>query len=63
MRHTEFWARLEHALGTGYYRSWADQYVIGDLGRTATEALDAGVSPKQVWASVWRALDLPETLQ
>ena len=22
-------------------------------------ALDAGVAPKQVWAAVWRALDLP----
>lgn len=63
MRHTEFWARLEEALGTGYYRSWANQHVIGDLGRTATEALDAGIAPQQVWASVWRALELPETLQ
>ncbi|WP_309647255.1 DUF3046 domain-containing protein [Nocardioides sp.] len=63
MRHTEFWSRLEAALGTGYYRSWANQYVIGDLGRTAAEALDAGIPPKQVWASVWRALELPETFQ
>ena len=63
MRHTEFWARLEQVLGTGYYRSWADQYVMGDLGRTASEALEAGVPPRQVWTSVWRALDLPETLR
>jgi len=63
MRHTEFWARLEQVLGAGYYRSWADQYVIGDLDRTASEALDAGIPPKQVWAAVWRALNLPATLQ
>lgn len=63
MRHTEFWARLEQVLGAGYYRSWADQYVIGDLDRTANEALDAGIPPQQVWAAVWRALDLPATLQ
>ena len=60
VRHTEFWDRLEAALGRGYARSWARQYVMGDLGdRTATEALDAGVPPKEVWAAVWRALDLP----
>ena len=60
MRHTEFWARLEAALGTSYYRVWADQFVMADLGRrTAQEALDAGVSPKEVWAAVWTALELP----
>ena len=60
MRHTEFWSRLEGALGAGYYRAWASQFVMADLGgRTAQEALDAGVPPKQVWAAVWRALELP----
>ena len=60
MRHTEFWARLERALGTAYYRTWADQFVMAELGgRTARQALDAGVPPKQVWAAVWAALDLP----
>jgi len=60
VRHTEFWNRLEHHLGTAYYKVWAEQFVIGDLGRlTAQEALDAGVPPKQVWAAVWRVLELP----
>ena len=60
MRHTEFWARLEHALGRGYARSWAEQFVMGELGgRTAVQALEAGVPPKQVWAAVWSTLDLP----
>ena len=60
MRHTEFWERLESALGRAYARSWARQFVMSDLGdRTAAEALDAGVPPKQVWAAVWRALELP----
>ena len=60
MRHTEFWDRLEAALGQAYARSWARQFVMSDLGdRTAAEALDAGVPPKQVWAAVWRALELP----
>ncbi|MEO5853637.1 MAG: DUF3046 domain-containing protein [Nocardioides sp.] len=60
MGHTEFWARLDHALGLAYSRSWARQFAISELGsRTAMEALDAGVPPKEVWAAVWRALDLP----
>jgi Protein of unknown function (DUF3046) len=51
---------MERALGSTYHRAWADQYVMAELGgRTAEEALDAGVPPKQVWAAVWRALDLP----
>ncbi len=62
MRHTEFWALLDQALGEDYARSWADLTVIGELdGRTAREALDAGVPPKRVWAAVRRQLELPET--
>lgn len=60
MRHTEFWARMEHALGASYARSWADMYVIADLGgRTASQALAAGEPPKEVWLAVWRTLGLP----
>jgi hypothetical protein len=60
MRHTEFWERMDAALGPAYTRAWAEQFVIGELGsRTAHEALAAGVPPKQVWAAVWRALELP----
>ncbi|ABL81843.1 MULTISPECIES: DUF3046 domain-containing protein [unclassified Nocardioides] len=60
MRHTEFWSRLDDALGPAYSRSWADMYVMAELGgRTAAQALAAGVPPKQVWAAVWSALELP----
>lgn len=60
MRHTEFWDRMEQALGPSYARSWAQQHVMGALGeRTAAEALEAGWSPKEVWRAVWEALDLP----
>ena len=51
---------MEAALGGAYYRSWAGSYVMSELGgRTAQEALDAGIAPKQVWAAVWSALNLP----
>jgi hypothetical protein len=60
MRHTEFWARMDHALGPAYSRSWADMFVIGELGgRTASQALAAGVPPKEVWRAVWSVLELP----
>ena len=64
MRHTEFWARMEEALGDGYARPWAQMTVIGELGsRTVDEALPAGTDPKVVWAAVWRVLELPDRLR
>ncbi|UAL31220.1 DUF3046 domain-containing protein [Nocardioides rotundus] len=61
MRHTEFWARMERALGASYHRHWAESQVLSALGsRTPVEALDAGVPPKEVWRAVWAALELPE---
>ncbi|HEU4568773.1 MAG TPA: DUF3046 domain-containing protein [Marmoricola sp.] len=60
MRHTEFWARMEQALGPAYARTWADQRVLGELeGRTVNEALAAGEDPKTVWRAVWESLELP----
>lgn len=60
MRHTEFWARMEAALGPAYARTWAHQHVIASLGgRTVEEALAAGESPKTVWRAVWDTLELP----
>lgn len=51
---------MDAALGSSYARSWARSYAITELdSRTVEEALAAGYSPKQVWASVWRALELP----
>lgn len=60
MRETEFWARLELALGSTYAPFWAGQTVLRGLsGRTAGEALAAGVPPKEVWREVHDFLDLP----
>ncbi len=60
MRHSEFWERMDVALGPTYARSWADQFSITALGsRTAREALDAGEDPRTVWRAVHAALELP----
>lgn len=64
MKHSEFWDRLDLALGTGFSRVWADTHVMSALGgRTTQQALDAGLSPKEVWRVVWAELGLPPTLQ
>lgn len=61
MRHTEFWARMEAALGTSYARVWAREQVLTDLdSRTVEEALAAGEPPKRVWRVVAGSLRLPE---
>ena len=60
MRHSEFWDRMERQLGSGYARVWADTQVIRALGgRTVSEALRSGESPKTVWRAVHQALELP----
>ena len=60
MRHTEFWVRMDDALGIAYSRSWAEQHVLRELGgRTVVESLDAGEPPKAVWRAVWAELGLP----
>ena len=60
MRHTEFWDRMESALGSSYARTWSREHVIAGLdGRTVAQAFDAGESPKAVWQAVWQALGLP----
>ena len=62
MRHTEFWARMNAALGEAYAPVWARQQVMASLGgRTVEQALEAGLSPKVVWRSVVERLDLPES--
>lgn len=60
MRHSEFWERVEAQLGSAYGRVWADTQVLAQLdGRTPSEALAAGVLPKQVWRAIHAALELP----
>ena len=57
MKETELWARLQHHLGAGYYRVWASEQSLSDLGgRTVAEALAAGVPSKDIWRAAWSAL-------
>lgn len=60
VRLTEFWERMEEALGAGYYRSWAQDHVLPELGgRTVNQALAQGEDAKAVWLAVFANLGLP----
>ncbi len=60
MRLTEFWERMDDALGARYSHYWADSHVLPELqGRTVTVALGDGEDAAVVWRAVWRNLQLP----
>ena len=60
MRLTEFWRRLEEAVGPAYARSWASDHVITELGgRTVLQAIDAGIETVDIWRAVHATLELP----
>ncbi|HPQ82927.1 MAG TPA: DUF3046 domain-containing protein [Actinomycetota bacterium] len=64
MRLTEFWARMERVLGTGYYSSWSQDHVLDELGgRTVEQALRDGDDAKSVWRAVVADLQLPATFR
>jgi hypothetical protein len=56
---TEFWRRMDEAFGPMAETVARDQVIIELSGRTATQALDAGVPAKDVWRAVVAARGLP----
>ena len=59
MRLTDFWDRMEQALGAGYARSWAADFHVPALaGRTVDHALAQGEDAQLVWRAVHQTLDL-----
>ncbi len=64
VRLTDFWERMEHVLGAGYYASWAQDHVLAELGgRTVNQALREGEDAKTVWLAVMANLQLPARLR
>ena len=60
VRHSEFWRLMDDEFGPGYARSVASDQALSALGsRTASEALAAGVPPREVWAAVCDAMHVP----
>ncbi|MFD1214564.1 DUF3046 domain-containing protein [Arthrobacter sp. GCM10027362] len=60
MRLSDFWRLMDDEFGAGYSRVLAADLVLAALGgRTAAEALKAGVPPKSVWLAVCEMQDVP----
>jgi hypothetical protein len=59
---SDFWILLDSVFGAASSRTLARRLVLTDLGdRTAMEALEAGVSPRDVWHALCDEMDVPES--
>lgn len=57
---SQFWALMEGEFGAGYAHTLARSHVLGSLSdRTAEQALDAGMPPRDVWHALCDAMDVP----
>ena len=63
MWRTQFWQRMDEALGPGA-ATFAQDHVLTRLGdRTVNQALAAGEDAKEVWQAVRAELQLPDRLR
>lgn len=61
MRTSRFWALAEDEFGAAYAHSLAASTHLAPLGgRTALEALEAGMPPREVWLALCDAMDVAE---
>ncbi|MGX5654347.1 DUF3046 domain-containing protein [Geodermatophilus nigrescens] len=60
MRLQEFWSRLDNRFGSMRAQSVARDHVFSVLGgRTAVEALEAGLPVRRVWLAICEEFDVP----
>ena len=60
VRLQEFWSRMDALFGSMRAQSVARDHVFGALGgRTAVDAIDAGVPVRTVWLEVCKEFDVP----
>ncbi|WP_309107188.1 DUF3046 domain-containing protein [Arthrobacter sp.] len=60
MRISEFWRLMDDEFGAGYSRVLSSSLVLAAVGgRTADQALAAGVSPRSVWLAICELQDVP----
>lgn len=60
MRVSEFQLAIADEFGAAYGRVLTSDLVLGAVGgRTADEALRAGVDPREVWLALCEATDVP----
>lgn len=60
MRNSDFWRLMDDEFGAGYSRVLSSSLVLARVGgRTADQALAAGISPREVWLAVCDVQDVP----
>jgi DUF3046 family protein len=60
VRLSQFWQLMDDEFGAGYARVLADRQALAGVGgRTASDALSAGVSPRAVWLAMCDVMDVP----
>lgn len=60
MNTSEFWHSLDAVFGSVLGRSLASDLYLPALGATATQAMEAGVDPDDVWAELVIESGAPE---
>ena len=61
MRLQEFWSRLSQQFGSMRAQSVARDHVFSVLGgRTAVEAIEAGLPLRRVWLAICEEYDVPQ---
>ncbi|MGY1603844.1 DUF3046 domain-containing protein [Geodermatophilus sp. SYSU D00815] len=64
MRLQEFWSRLRDHFGTMRAESVARDHVFSSLGgRSAVDAIDAGVPVRRVWLAICEEFEVPPKLR
>ncbi|ART70874.1 MULTISPECIES: DUF3046 domain-containing protein [Mycobacterium] len=59
MRLTEFHELVDGRFGSMRGRSMLVDHVLSSMGRTAAQAIEAGVEPRDVWRALCADFDVP----
>jgi hypothetical protein len=60
VRISDYWRLMDDEFGAGYSRVLSSTLVLAGVGgRTADQALAAGVSPRNVWLAICDVQDVP----
>jgi len=62
MKLSEFQRAIVDEFGSGYGQALTTDLVLGELGgRTAQQAIDAGIPPREVWLALCREAGVPRS--
>ena len=59
MRLSEFWDLMDHVFGEAYSRTLARELALDGMdSRTATQSLEAGFDPRDVWHAICQQMQV-----